>query len=53
MLVFRTKKEIPLAESLFYILENLDYLQTCIMVSTGNAEWSVISELYHIEDIEK
>ncbi len=53
MLVFRKKKEIPLVESLFYILENLNYLQLCIMVATENAEWSVISKLYHIEDIKK
>ncbi len=53
MLVFKKKKEIPLVESLFYILENLNYLQLCIMVATENAEWSVISNLYHIEDIKK
>ena len=53
MLVFRKKKEIPLVESLFYILENLNYLQLCIMVATENAEWSVISKLYHIEGIEE
>ena len=53
MLVFRKKKEIPLVESLFYILENLNYLQLCIMVAIENAEWSVISNLYHIEDIKK
>lgn len=53
MLVFKKKKEIPLVESLFYILENLNYLQLCIMVATENAEWSVISKLYHIEDIKK
>ena len=40
-------------ESLFYILENLNYLQLCIMVAIENAEWSVISNLYHIEDIKK
>ena len=53
MLVFKKKKEIPLVESLFYILENLNYLQLCIMVATENAEWSAFSELYHIKDIEK
>lgn len=53
MLVFKKKKEIPLVESLFYILENLNYLQLRIMVAAGNAEWSVISNLYHIEDIKK
>ena len=53
MLVFKKKKEIPLVESLFYILENLNYLQLCIMVATENAEWSAFSKIYHIEDIEK
>ena len=53
MLVFRKKKEIPLVESLFYILENLNYLQLCIMVAAGNAKWLAFSKFYHIEGIEE